>query len=276
MSSILKIELRRAFINKIFLIALALGLCFAIAHLLVVVIPYGVGDAWAAWRTGTKGSYPFSVYNTWLGATGYSIFTTLYYFILPLIVCLPYADSLYMDITSGYAANVISRIGKTRYFAAKAIAVFLSAGIVAILPLVINFLTAALFVPLLMPDPLAGTFPVSPRSMFADLFYTAPIAYLCIFGMLTFVVAGIVACLCLVFSYLLANRFIVLIAPFLLCVISYFVLTGSGLAGYSPINLLIPAQFHHVQFDWVVAVYGTIAALSTAFIAWRAASYEAL
>lgn len=276
MSALVSMELKRAFANRMFCVALGIGLCLALAQLVVVVVPYGVGDGWEVWRVGTKGSYPFSVYNSWMGATSYSVFTSLYYFILPLVVCLPFADSLYTDIKSGYVVNVVSRSGKARYFGAKVIAVCLSAGVVAIVPLVANFLASALFVPLLMPEVVAGTFPVSPRAMMADIFYTEPLIYVGFYWVLTFVVSGIVACLCLVFTPLLANRFMVLVAPFLCSAIAFFTLVGSGLAGYSPINVVFPVQVYHVQAIWILVVYGTVAVVCFVSIVQFARSYEAL
>lgn len=268
------VELRRAFKNKLFIAALAIGVALAIAQLVTVVVPYGLSDAWAFWREGSKGAYPNSLFNSWMGATSYSIWSVLYFFVLPLTACLPYADSLYTDVRSGYAANVVSRGGVGRYFRAKVIAVFLTAGTVGVVPQLINLLGTVLLVPVLQPEPTAGTFFVGSGAMLADLFYSEPWLYTAFFMVLCFVVCGLMACSCLVFSYLVANRFMVLVAPFLVCAIAFFAL--GGLAGYSPINLLNPAQFNTVQLSIVLVVYGALTLIEAAFLVWKCRRFEAL
>ena len=168
------IELRRAFSNRAFVAALAIGVVLAVAQLITVVVPYGMSDEWAFWRVGSKGYYPNSLFNSWMGSTPYSLWSVLYFFILPLTVCLPYADSLYADMKSGYAANVVIRGGARRYFLAKTLAVFLSAGVVGVFPQLLNLLGSALFVPVFSPEVSAGTFFVHSSTMLADLFYSSP------------------------------------------------------------------------------------------------------
>jgi len=268
------VELKRAFANKLFVAALAIGVALAIAQVVTVAVPYGLGSVGAFQRAGAKGCYPNSLFSSWMGATSYSIWSVLYFFVLPLIICLPYADSLYTDVKSGYVANVATRGGIGCYFRAKVLAVFLTAGTVGVVPQLVNLLGAALFVPILQPEPTAGLFSVPPSAMLADLFYSSPWLYIAFFMALCFVVCGLVACACLVFSYLVSNRFMVLIGPFLVCAIAFFVL--GGLAGYSPINLLDPAQAHSVELSIVLAVYGVLTIAEAVFLVRRCCRFEAL
>ncbi|MEG0666686.1 hypothetical protein [Gordonibacter sp.] len=268
------VELRRAFANKLFVAALAIGLALAIAQLVTVVVPYGLGGEWSFWRTGSKGFYPNSLFSSWMGATSYSLWSVLYFFVLPLTACLPYADSLYADVRGGYAANIVSRGGAGRYFRAKVIAVFLTAGTVGVVPQLVNLLGTALLVPTLQPEPSAGTFFISSSAMLGDLFYSSPWLHTAFFMVFCFVICGLMACSCLVFSYLVANRFMVLIAPFLTCAIAFFAL--GGLAGYSPINLLNPAQGSTVELSIVLVVYGVLALLEAVFLIWKCRRFEVL
>ena len=267
-------ELRRAFANGLFAAALAIGVALALAQLVTVVVPYGLGEEWAFWRAGSKGAYPNSLFNSWMGATPFSLWSVLYFFVLPLTACLPFADSLYSDMRSGYAANVVTRGGAGRYFRAKALAVFLTAGAVGVAPQLVNLLGAAMLVPALQPEPTAGTFFISPSAMLADLFYASPWLYVAFFMVLCFAVCGLIACSCLVFAYLVSNRFMVLVAPFLVCAIAFFALGGA--AGYSPINLLNPAQPFSVELPVVLAMAGALAIFEVAFLAWRCRRFEAL
>lgn len=268
------VELRRAFASKLFVTALAIGVILALAQLVTVVVPYGLGSEWALWRAGSKGYYPNSIFNSWMGFTSYSIWSVLFFFMLPLAACLPYADSLYSDVRSGYIANVVTRGGAGRYFRAKALAVFLTAGSVGVVPQLLNLLGTAMLVPALQPEPSAGTFFISSSTMLGDLFYSSPWLHMAFFMALSFVVSGIVACSCLVFAYVAANRFMVQVAPFLVCAIAFFAL-GSW-AGYSPINLLNPAQAYVVQLPVVLAVYGALAMAVASFVIWKCRRFEAL
>lgn len=270
------VELRRAFANRMFVGALGIGLVLAVAHIATVAVPYGLGDDWSFWRAGSKGHYPESLFNTWMGGTPYSLWPTLYFFLLPLLVCLPHADSLYADVKGGLAANVVVRAGAAPYFQAKALAVFLTAGAVGVLPQLANLLGTALLVPVLKPEPAAGTFFVGPDAMLADVFYSMPWLYIAFFLVLCFAVCGIVACSCLAFAYAMSNRFMVLVAPFLVSAIAFFALSSVGLAGYSPMNLVNPAQAYAVGLPAVVAVYGALAVLEAAFLATRCRRFEAL
>ena len=270
----ISVELKRAFANKLFVVALFIGIALAVGQIITVVVPYALGGDWAVWRAGLKGAYPNSLFDSWMGATPFSIWSVLYFFVLPLIVCLPYADSFYTDVKSGYAANVVSRGGVGRYFLGKTFAVFLAAGLVGVVPQLVNLLATTLFLPVFQPEPTAGTFFVAPSAMLADLFYSSPWLYTAFFMALCFAVCGLVACSCLVFSYLVANRFMVLVAPFLVCAIAFFAL--GGLAGYSPINLLNPAQVYSVQLPIALAILGAVALLETVFLAWRCRNFEAL
>lgn len=268
------VELRRAFANRLFVAALCIGTVIAIAQLVTVVVPYGIGEEWAVWRAGSKGYYPNSVFNSWMGATSYSLWSVLFFFLLPLLACLPYADSLYTDLKTGYVANAVTRGGLNGYLRAKVCAVFLAAGAVGVVPQLVNLLGTTMLVPALHPEVSAGTFFVSPSSMLADVFYAAPWLYTACFLVLCFIVCGLMACASLVFAFLVSNRFMVLVSPFLVCAISFFAL-GSA-AGYAPINLLNPAQAYSVELPCVAAVYGAVALGEGVFLARRFRRFEAL
>jgi len=63
-----------------------------------------------------KGEYPLSLYNMWIGGQLGILQDSLYFFILPLLTVLPYADSLYTDKMSGYERNVLIRTSKLHYW----------------------------------------------------------------------------------------------------------------------------------------------------------------
>ena len=163
---------------------------------------------------------------------------------------------------------------RSAVFSPKSAATFLSAGVVAVFPRLANLVGTAMFVPLLDPEPSAGTFFVSSSAMLSDLFYEAPWSYVALFAIIDFAACGILACSCLVFTYFFSNGFVVTAAPFILCVISHFALGGAQ--GYSPINFLNPAQVYSAQLSLVLAECMLLATAEAAFLAWRCRRFEAL
>lgn len=265
-------EIKRALSSTSFLIALGVGLLFALAHILTVAVPYAFDPDWSLVQAGSKGVYPNSLLNSWIGATPYALSTSLFFFALPLLVCLPHAGTLYTDLKSGFISSVITRCSIKDYLVAKAVAVFLSGGIIGIAPLLFNFLGTAMLLPALTPEPAAGIFNVPPTALLADLFYAQPWAYLLFFLVFDFILCGIIACSCFVFSFLVSNKFVVVVAPFLVCVITYFALGDAS--GYSPINLLNPSQSHIAQLIPTLASYVIIACAITLFVVWKYRRFE--
>lgn len=250
MSSILGFEMRRAFSNRLFLVAIGINCLIVLSHIAFEVAPnspiflddyYTVRQAY--------GEYPLSVFNTWIGGQFSIIQVSLYFFILPLVVCVPFTDSLFSDRKTGYARNIATRTDYKKYYGAKIVAVFLSAGVVAVAPLVLDFLLTMLFFPALIPEPSAGTFALGSASLGAELFYSQPFAYVALFLLYIFLFSGLLALSALLFTYLVDNRFIVLLAPFICCVFADFILTS--LPGrfelFSPSQLLRPDQPYALQ-----------------------------
>ena len=60
--------------------------------------------------------YAISLYNTWIGSlSGDLFFTTLFYFILPLVSTLPFSFSLLNEMRSGYLRQMSLKKGQIRY-----------------------------------------------------------------------------------------------------------------------------------------------------------------
>ncbi|MDR0514075.1 MAG: hypothetical protein LBG81_02790 [Coriobacteriaceae bacterium] len=260
--------------NRMFVLALAIGLLLAALQVMSVVVPFAFSDVWAPVRNGMKGVWPHSFYSSWIGVTGYSVFSTLYYFMLPLLVCLPHASSLYADLKAGYTGNVHTRVKASYYYFAKMTAVFLSAGAVSVVPLVANLLATMLFLPLVLPDPVAGIF-FSGARMWLDVYYSSPNLYIVLYLLLTFFVSGIIAWCAVSFGFLVSNGFMVLVAPFVCCVFLSFVGGASLLTRYAPISLLSPYAGNATQILWVIVFYAFLGTLFCLFTGWQVHRQEA-
>ena len=219
MSGVLKIELRKAFGNKLFLLTLAVGIVIASISAYQNIQLYLDAVAHNAYRKEVlpdilfNPMYPaFSPYTYWIGGDYQYPMTSLFYLLLPLMASLAFGWSFFMEKKSGYIKNIVTRTKKTHYFLAKYIAVFLSGGAVIAIPLVINFLTVACFIPAYQPD----IYYSMGYHFLSELFYSSPLVYVIYVMALDFVFSGLIATASMALTFFVRNRFAVVLLPFLL------------------------------------------------------------
>ena len=238
----LQIEFTRALKNKYLLFAILLGCAVTVSHFVLNVVPTYKGDLINAVLAPEKVGYPNSVFNQWIGERSDSMQASLYYLLLPILAALPFADSFFLDMKTGYIKNVFIRTKKHRYYVAKYLATFVVGGIAVVVPLLVNLaLTASVF-PSLLPEGTAFTFSTFESNLGSGIFITHPYVYTFLYLALDFVFAGLLAGIALSISFFVSNRFIVILSPF----IGYLVfLAFVGLTGHSvlsPTYFLQPEQ----------------------------------
>lgn len=276
MKRMVAFELRRAFVNRGFALSLTAGMVLAVANVVLVAAPYALSDGYAAWRSGAAGQDPPSFFANWMGVTPFSITSVIFYYLLPLLACLPFGSSLYVDLSSGYAHQVVSRAGRVSFFASKSFASFLVAGVVAVAPLVLNIVAVACLLPQIAPDPTTHFYAVLSNTMLADLFYAHPWAYVIVFLALTFFGAGFFGLASIALAFVLRSALAVVLVPFVSCVVLQLATQGTDLAGFAPLNVLVPGQMYPSVF-WVVAVIVALSlAVAFAFLMFKGSRYEAL
>lgn len=258
MSRTFHFELGRAFGSKWFKLALAFGLLLVVAQAATIVVPYGISDDWAMWRSGYKNVYPISLYNSWFGMTGYSPFTTLFYLVIPILACLPYGWSLLSDESSGYRIQICTRDTTCHYIASKYMSSFLSGAFVVTAPLLAGVLIGAAFLPQLTPEVTSGMFPIFVDDMFAEVFYRDPYLYVGIYIGLSFIVSGLLACLPFALSEVSMSKLMVIVLPFLFFIIFSQVFSDSGFTGSVPSFFLAPYQPSAQDANSNTVFYGTI------------------
>lgn len=253
MGKMLKIELTRAFKNKTF----AFVLLFCAVLIAMQVMEYVIPSLPFLYERSDElmGQTIPSLFlgNAFLGFGGglaYSIFQ----WTLPILIVLPYASSAYAEQKQGYVKNIFLRTKKKNYYIAKYIAVFLNGGAVAVIPVLTSLWVSAHFLPAVLPSPTSGQTPISANSMWGELFYSQPLAYIFRYLVLQFVFYGLMATIALSVSYLAGNRFVVLLSPFLL---NLFV---SFLCGWLRAHIFAPTVFldmrqmvYHINFE-VIAI----------------------
>lgn len=228
MRNLIKMELKKAFGNWMFLISLVIGLVIAGINTWENIDSYLWNAQMQAKAAAAGVIYTYdhldSCYRLWMGMDYGSAFTSLFYVLLPLLACLGYGWSYFGERRSGYVMNVVARSRKkSQYFLAKYIAVFLSGGAVILIPMLCNFLAVACFVPAYLPEHIFNLYIPVNTHFLRDLYFSAPILYTAYVMLLDFLFAGLLASCSMALAFFIKNKFAVVLVPFLsMLVAEYF------------------------------------------------------
>lgn len=218
MKNLLRVELYKVFHNRFFWITFSLAILLALMSAMERIQNYQrIQSLMEFYSTKNLMVSGDTLYNNWIGGEFGTLAAFLFYFLLPLFAAFPYGWSLVQEQRAGYVKNVIARSGRKNYYLSKYIANFTAAATVAAIPLLLNLLLVACFIPARMPDPICQVYyAVFGADMWAGLFYSAPLCYVFLYFVLTLLFAGVWAQLSYVAAFYLKNRAAVLIIPYLL------------------------------------------------------------
>ena len=207
MGRMIRIELYRAFHGKELKTAILLGGLLGLAHFVLEVIP-SVSHIFDGYHPDIASSVVGNVTESWMGG-----------------ITIPYAASFYTDRKAGILKNIAVRGEKIEYLAAKSVAVFMTAGVSAVFPLLLNLMLTMTMFPVINYD--WYQLP-NYKALFMNLAVKNVIAYCIVYMALIFVFAGLIAGLALSLSLYANNRFVVLSLPFLICIVSGRLVAYSG------------------------------------------------
>lgn len=241
MKKTLKCELVRAFSGKRMWIALFIGAGIAAWHFFIDVLPNTVYlDAYREYPD--MFLLPHSSFSMWMGMDGFHPQLALFYMLAPILASFPFASSFLSDKKSGYYKNILVNTSRGHYFASKYIAVFLSAGTAAVVPLLLNLLLTSAAFPSIKPLPAALVFPIVDSSLFGGLFYESPYLYIAIFLLMNFLFFGCLSTVALPLAFSVENAFVVEIAPFLLYFMAFAACSTLNVPVLAPYFFLQPSQ----------------------------------
>lgn len=221
MCLVLKLELKKAFKNKFFWISVVLGCLITLLSFEHMVNMYYEGMSAISGNSTDIIYDPHiginTVFNCWIGGEPFSLGSSIYFFVFPLLIALPYGWSYSEERKCGYRRMMIAKTGKKKYYCAKYVAVFLSGGVAMVLPLIFNFWMTLLVVPAILPDVTMNMFyGVFGGSFLAELYYTVPFLYVAIYLFIDFVYCGFLVCVCMAVSGIVRQKWGVVLIPFLL------------------------------------------------------------
>lgn len=271
----INMECRKAFGNKRYVISFMLGTLFCIMSALYMIGSY------YEWKdmyeeiecTGNPMIQAYSLYNCWIGGEGTSYGYMLFFFMMPLLATLPYGWSYVIEKRKGYVGQVSVRSDKKSYFISKYIATFLSGGTVIAVPLVINVIIVAMFVPAITQEITYRMYTaVEYGTMFSALYYTSPLLYMVGYLVIDFIFAGLFACMGMAAAMFIKNKVAVVLCPLFLVLLIHYCRTFFYYKLYvaiSPIDYLHACPLENPTVWWIVAVQGIAFWLVTMLMIWR-------
>jgi hypothetical protein len=225
MINTVRVELYKALHNRFLYVILIIGCAITVLNVVYFVpLYYDEAQAFAGFEAQSDVKYNTAndvatPFGRWIGMEGFSIGSSLLYFVFPLLVAIPYGWSYCLERNSGYEKSIVIRSGKTNYYLSKYLALFVVGGLAIMVPLVFNFLVLSLFLPLIFPNVSNCVYyGIFPFSLFSELFYSQPYLYVLSMCTLNFIFGGLVACLCYAVSLFVKNRVVVTLTPFALLV----------------------------------------------------------
>lgn len=214
-----RLEFRRALANRWFFFAIASLGCISIVAGAINVSNYlHLEDIYLNQHFENRYTYlsSYSSYTEWIAVDHIPAAVELFFVLAPLMVTLGYAWSFASDCQSGYIEQIVPRSSRFRYYRAKYAATFLSACLTIALPLIVNFLICACFIPSRTPDPFDARYiSISQTELFGPLFYSMPQAYVMLRIIVDAILCGLWAVTILALSTLVHNRVALISLPYI-------------------------------------------------------------
>ncbi len=251
MKKFLRIDLERILHSKRLYISLGIGTLIVLVHFMFVTHPF---RRWSEWLTALLktpdmakyqiiGSmYPIPWYSEWTGGECFSLPSTAFFMLIPVLAVLPYGDSITNDHVSGYVKNVFFRENRKKYYQSKLLCSFLVGGITVCIPLLIDIYLCTMVRPSIPLMPEASNTYIDFGQMFSKLYYTHSCIYMMMYLCIIFVYSGLFSALGTGLGIFSTNRFIPLIFPFVVYLFEGTVAGALQYPQWAIENFLIPAQ----------------------------------
>ena len=225
MKQLIKIEFERAFKNKMFYISIIIGFVFMALHIYKYVIPYRPStllDLMTQYPEKMSTVQQPGLFMNWIDVYGRE-YSMVFHFILPILAALPYSMSIYLDVKKNYINNIAVRIEKKKYYMSKLITQFVVGGTVVTIPLAVSFVVTAMILPAIKPEACASMYMLHNTSLLGNMFYSYPILFVIVLLIIDFIGFGLINCIAFVLAGILDNRFMIVLAPFILYFFEYVI-----------------------------------------------------
>ena len=223
MKHALRTELYKAFHNPLFIGALLIGTVISVVNvietvlrvdrlgsLIIETLTLGIGSPISASFEG------ISTFICWLPLHGAGIGNTMFFTAMPIIATMPYGWSYNRERLSGYYYQSITRMGTKGYYFSKYFSVFLSGGIVILLPLLFDLVLVSMICPDVALDVNDSLLPILNYSFCGQLFYKNRWLYAFALCLVEFIWGGSIACLTFLLGSTIRIWTMTVIVPFVM------------------------------------------------------------
>lgn len=238
MKKLLNFELRRAFKTPGFFLAILIGSAITVSHWILQVLPTAMRLD-ANMTADIAMEYPSGVFTEWIGE-GSSQYSYLYFLIMPLLAALPYADSFFGDVGNHFINMICTRTERKKFFICRYLAVFISGGVTALIPLLINFMLCMSVLPFIHPEIAGYMSLIVPATSMSVLYVRAIGLYIFLSLLIIFIFGGTIATFALAASYYSNYRFTVLLSPVILCIFLTSLFELLGMKAWQPVYFVHP------------------------------------
>jgi hypothetical protein len=280
LQAIFHIELKKALTNKMALAAFAMVLSLSLFHGVTAIVSYQAFYSDYILKAGTENLMitSESLFHRWIASDVSSFPTSAFYFMLPLMAALPYGWSLASEMQSGYIKNMMVRTTRRNYFISKYGANFISASLITMIPLALNFAMLALFLPALKMESIYPYGTIGQGCMWAALYYERPFVYCLLYLLLDGIFAGLISSIGTAAAFVVKSKAVVIALPFILMLIFDYIDANYWLNGeYSPMKFLQALPISNDCYGWAVTAIGMMLFISTfGFLLYKGHRYEVL
>lgn len=211
----LKVEFKRALMDKRFIVSIIIGVVFCVLNTLkydygYIINPY-LNDKYF-YNDFIKNSL-VSAYDNFIMFRLTDI-ANIFFIVMPILVAIPYSSSYNEDIKSGFSRNIFSRNHKKRYLISKFTVNFVISGLTFAIPLIFNLLVNITTQASINPERLRSSV-LMIGNLFPNMYLNDPLMYTILWIGIYFISAGTISSIALGISSIVRNKFIIVISPFI-------------------------------------------------------------
>ena len=170
----------------------------------------------------------YSLFVKWIPVNGWSFGSQLFALIWPILSAMPFGWSLAQERRIGAYNLIVTKTKLRTYYSSKYIATFISGGLVIYFLVMGDLFLNSLFCPDVLPRVEVLASGIHNGCFLSALYYTHPWWFALIWGCVSFLWGGTVACLCLTAGSLIKHKTMIILFPIFLLwtfnIISMFIM----------------------------------------------------
>ncbi len=211
----------------------------------------GLQEDWGQLDSTISSLYVNTWQEEWMGGEWGSVYSYLYFLLIPIFISVVYGDSITFDKTSGYYKNIVIRGSRKKYYQSKLLSSFVSGGTVVLIPLIVNMLMCMSVLPHVVSDPAAGASVITRQAFMVLLYFSHPLIYTFVYMLIIFVFCGLMSSLTVMIGSITDNRFLPLILPEIVYMFANLLCQSTMNQKWSPFCFLSPSQ-RAIANPWII------------------------